>query len=76
VKQLARSFKEGRRTWFRDRLRELGVEHADALATQLAILVDGAIAAHLVRDDPAMARAAKAAAKVLLRDAGVTIDNR
>ena len=37
-----------------------------ALATQLALLVDGSIAQDLVRDDPAMARAAKEAATVLL----------
>ena len=42
-----------------------------ALAMQLAILVDGAIAAHLVRGDPAMARAAKDAATALLQGAGV-----
>ena len=42
-----------------------------ALATQLALLVDGAIAQDLVRDDPSMARAAKQAAMVLLANAGV-----
>ena len=46
---------------------------AEALATQLALLVDGSIAQDLVRDDPAMARAAKEAATVLLRNAGVKI---
>jgi hypothetical protein len=35
------------------------------------ILVEGAMAAALVRDDPAMAGAAKAAARVLLTAAGV-----
>ena len=37
------------------------------------LLVDGSIAQDLVRDDPAMARAAKEAAKVLLRNAGVKV---
>jgi hypothetical protein len=37
------------------------------------LLVDGSIAQDLVRDDPAMARAAKEAAKVLLRNAGVDV---
>lgn len=73
VKSIAKSFKEGRRLWFRDRLEQLGVTAADALATQLVLLVDGAIAQNLVRDDPAMARAAKQAAKVLLHDAGVDV---
>ncbi|MDN5004110.1 TetR/AcrR family transcriptional regulator [Bradyrhizobium sp. GCM10027634] len=73
VKKIAIAFKESRRVWFRDRLTELGVTDADALATQLVLLVDGSIAQDLVRDDPAMARAAKEAAKVLLRNAGVKV---
>jgi hypothetical protein len=54
-----------------DLLVQLGVADAEALATQLALLVDGSIAQDLVRDDPAMARAAKEAATVLLKYAGV-----
>ena len=73
VKKIAVAFKESRRVWFRERLTELGVVEADALATQLVLLVDGSIAQDLVRDDPAMARAAKEAAKVLLRNAGVDV---
>ncbi|WGD56135.1 TetR/AcrR family transcriptional regulator [Bradyrhizobium sp. CB1650] len=73
VKKIAVAFKESRRVWFRDRLKELGVADAEALATQLVLLVDGSIAQDLVRDDPAMARAAKEAAKVLLRNAGVDV---
>ena len=73
VKKIAIAFKESRRLWFRDRLVELGITEPDALATQLQLLVDGAIAQDLVRDDPAMARAAKEAAKVLLRNAGVDV---
>jgi hypothetical protein len=53
---------------------QLGVSNAEALATQLVLLVDGSIAQDLVRDDPTMARAAKEAAKVLLASAGVRID--
>jgi hypothetical protein len=49
------------------------VANAEALATQLALLVDGSIAQDLVRSDPAMARAAKEAATVLLKNAGVTV---
>ena len=52
---------------------ELGVDDPEALATQLALLVDGSIAQDLVRDDPAMARAAKEAARVLLENAGVKV---
>src|SRR6202000_190647 len=76
VKKIAIAFKESRRQWFRARLAEIGVAEADALATQLQLLVDGSIALDLVRDDPAMARAAKQAAKALLRGAGVQIGTR
>ena len=70
ARTIAVSFKEGRRLWFRDRLTELGVRDADDIATQLSILLDGAIAAALVREDPSMARAARDAARTLLRSAG------
>jgi hypothetical protein len=73
VRKVAIAFKESRRLWFRDLLVQLGVGDAEALATQLALLVDGSIAQDLVRNDPAMARAAKDAATVLLRHAGVKV---
>jgi AcrR family transcriptional regulator len=73
VRKIAVAFKESRRLWFRDLLKQLGVADAEGLATQLTLLVDGAIAQDLVRDDPAMARAAKEAAKVLLGSAGVEV---
>ncbi len=73
MRKIAIAFKESRRLWFRDRLLELGVKNAEALATQLVLLVDGSIAQDLVRDDPAMARAAKEAARVLLANAGVKV---
>ena len=73
VKKIAVAFKESRRLWFRDLLKQLDVADADGLATQLTLLVDGSIAQDLVRDDPSMARAAKEAAKVLLANAGVEV---
>jgi len=73
VKKIAIAFKESRRVWFRDLLVQLKVANADDLATQLTLLVDGSIAQDLVRDDPSMARAAKAAARVLLENAGVKV---
>jgi AcrR family transcriptional regulator len=73
VKKIATAFKESRRLWFRDLLRQLKVADAEGLATQLTLLVDGSIAQNLVRDDPSMARAAKAAARVLLENAGVEV---
>ena len=73
VRKIAIAFKESRRLWFRDLLVQLGVADAEGLATQLALLVDGSIAQDLVRNDPAMARAAKEAATVLLKNAGVKV---
>jgi AcrR family transcriptional regulator len=73
VKKTAVAFKESRRLWFRDLLRQLDVTDPEGLATQLTLLVDGSIAQDLVRDDPAMARAAKQAARVLLANAGVQV---
>lgn len=74
ARKIAVDFKEGRRLWFRERLTAIGAEEADALATQLALLVDGAIAMAMVRGDPSMARAAASAARVLLANAGITIN--
>jgi AcrR family transcriptional regulator len=73
VKKIAMAFKESRRLWFRDLLTQVGVADAEGLATQLTLLVDGAIAQDLVRDDPSMARVAKDAARVLLANAGVKL---
>jgi AcrR family transcriptional regulator len=75
VRKIAVAFKESRRLWFRGLLAQIGVADPEGLATQLVLLVDGSIAQDLVRDDPAMARAAKEAAKVLLAGAGVRFDD-
>jgi AcrR family transcriptional regulator len=75
VRGIATAFKDGRRARFRELLQQLGATEADAdrLATQLQLLVDGAIAADLVHNDPSMAVAAKQAATVLLANAGLKI---
>jgi len=69
--KIAVAFKEQRRLWLRDALTRLNAADPDGLSTQIAILAEGAIIAALVRGDPAMAAAAKAAARVLLTAAGV-----
>jgi AcrR family transcriptional regulator len=69
--KMAVAYKEQRRAWLVDALTQMNVADPDGLATQVAILVEGAIIAALVRGDPAMAGAAKAAARVLLTAAGV-----
>jgi AcrR family transcriptional regulator len=71
VVKIAADVKEQRRLWFKELLTRLNATDADGLATQLAILIEGAISAALVRRDPALARAAKTAAMVLMAAAGV-----
>jgi AcrR family transcriptional regulator len=68
---VALEFKELRRRWFRTLLERGGAADPEGLSLQLLLLVDGAIAAMLVRKDPTVAHAAKAAARVLLRAAGL-----
>ena len=64
--RIAVEFKEQRRQWFRALLVRMGVKEPDPLSVQLQILVDGAIATALVRNDPSIARFARAAAETLL----------
>ena len=66
VRELAVRFKEGQRSWFRAQLAELEVADPDGLAAQLMLLVDGAIAAMLVRGNKRIARTARDAAATLL----------
>jgi AcrR family transcriptional regulator len=73
VRRLAVAYKDSRRLWYRDLLSQLDVDDPDTLATQLALLVDGAYAAVLVHQDPAKMRPAIAAARTLLKAAGVVI---
>jgi AcrR family transcriptional regulator len=73
ARDLAIRYKESRRLWYRQLLTQLDVDDPDTLATQLALLIDGAYAAMLVRKDPAMMQAAIAAARVLLKNAGVRV---
>jgi AcrR family transcriptional regulator len=69
--KIALTFKDQSRTWFRELLSRLEIANPESLAMQLMLLVDGAIAAAVVRRDPKMARTAREAARVLLVAAGV-----
>ena len=71
--KLAVQFKETRRLWMRDLLAAAGATDPDGLSTQIALLMEGAIAAALVRGDPKVALAAKQAARVLLTADGLEI---
>jgi AcrR family transcriptional regulator len=66
AKRIAARFKQERWAWLRERAVAAGAVDPDTLATQLSVLVDGAIATMLVQEDPSVARAARAAAGVLL----------
>lgn len=63
---IAVQFKQQRREWYRSLLERLDVRDPDELATQLQLLVEGTLAAALVRQDATVARSARAAAEVLL----------
>lgn len=67
---IALQFKEQRRQWMLALLKRLGANDPEALATQLQLLVEGAVAANLVRGDPMLACAARTAAEMLI-DASV-----
>ena len=73
ARNLAISYKESRRIWYRALLSKLEVDDPDTLATQLSLLVDGAYAAALIRQDAAAMRPAIAAARTLLKAAGVKV---
>jgi AcrR family transcriptional regulator len=63
---IAIQFKQQRRLWFRGLLERLGAKDPDTLASQLQLLVEGALATALVQGHAAPARAARDAAEVLL----------
>jgi AcrR family transcriptional regulator len=67
---IALKFKEQRREWYRALLDRLEVADPEVLATQLQLLAEGALSSNLIWGDPALARAAREAAAVLI-DAAV-----
>lgn len=70
--ETVRQIKLARMEWFSSQFTQLGVADPDALAYQMMLLVEGAITNSMVRGgDPQAAVAAKAAAKILLKAAGI-----
>jgi len=63
---IALQYKRERRGWFKALLQRIGVRDAEAVATQLQLLGEGALSAWLVQGDASVACSAKAAAEVLL----------
>jgi hypothetical protein len=74
--KVALAFKEQRRKGLRDLLVQLEVEDPEGLSLQLLILIDGAIAAAIVRGNPRVATAAREAAIVLLKAAGAKVPKK
>jgi len=63
---IAVRFKDERHAWYRTLLERMDVKDPAFLATQLQLLVEGALVTALVRDDPSCAKAARAAAEALI----------
>jgi AcrR family transcriptional regulator len=73
ARAIALDYKEERRLHIASLLVRAGVPDPDALASQIALLFEGAIASMLVRQDAKVAIQARDAAAVLMRAAGVAV---
>ncbi|WP_428540599.1 TetR/AcrR family transcriptional regulator [Rhodopila sp.] len=71
ARAIARDFKADRRHHIASLLSQAGAPDPDTLASQIALLFEGAIAAMLVQQDPAVAHHARNAANVLMQAAGI-----
>jgi AcrR family transcriptional regulator len=71
ARAIATQYKEVRRQHIESLLRCAGAADAGTLAGQIALLIEGAIATMLVRNDPAVAVQARDAATILLHAAGI-----
>ncbi|WP_428487418.1 TetR/AcrR family transcriptional regulator [Rhodopila sp.] len=71
ARAIALRYKEDRRLHIRALLAQAGASEPDRLASQIALLLEGAIASMLVREDPSVAVQARDAAVVLMRAANV-----
>nr|WP_294545905.1 TetR/AcrR family transcriptional regulator [uncultured Rhodopila sp.] len=71
ARAIAVEYKEARRLHIASLLAAGGAADAGTLASQIALLIEGAIASMLVRNDPAVAVQARDAAAILLRAAGM-----
>ena len=71
ARDIAVRYKEERRQHIASLLGRAGAADPDGLASQIALLFEGAIATMLVRQDPAVATQARDAASVLMRPGGL-----
>jgi AcrR family transcriptional regulator len=72
ARAIALRYKDDRRRDISGLLAEAGAADPDSLASQIALLIEGAIASMLVREDPSVAWQARDAAIALMRAAGAT----
>lgn len=72
ARAIAADFKDERRRHIAGLLAEAGASDPDALACQIALLYEGAIASMLVGNDPVVALQARDAAMVLMRASGAS----
>jgi AcrR family transcriptional regulator len=70
ARAIAIQYKDARRRHIASLLARAGAGDADRLAGQIALLIEGAIASMLVRNDPSVAEQARDAAETLMRAAG------
>jgi AcrR family transcriptional regulator len=75
ARRIALDYKEERRRHIVSLVAAGGALEPEALASQIALLFEGAIASMLVRQDPAVAMQARGAAAVLLRAGGVAVES-
>jgi AcrR family transcriptional regulator len=73
ARSIALDYKEERRQHIASLLVQAGASHPDALASQIALLFEGAIASMLIGQDPTVAIQARDGATVLMRAAGAGI---
>jgi AcrR family transcriptional regulator len=71
ARAIALDYKDERRRHIASLLVRAGAANPDALANQITLLFEGAIASMLVRQDPAVALQARDAAAVLMQAAGI-----
>jgi AcrR family transcriptional regulator len=71
ARAIALDYKNERRQHIAALLGQAGASNPDALASQITLLFEGAIASMLVRQDPTVALQARDAAEVLMQAAGV-----
>jgi len=74
ARAIAFNYKEERRQRIASLLAQAGAPNPDALANQIALLFEGAIASMLVGQNPEVAIQARDAAAVLMQAAGISAD--